>query len=508
VIAKADQEKYKNFMKSFKLSEEGEQELSLTGMRCDNSEFGIDIAVTHALFENDPCVQLLVAAKVEMDSAEVAAEIKRASSLDPLTGIYNRIYMTNTLSQAIRDASEKDKFSSLHIISIDLYEEMRASLGVSGRDAAITDIAKYLREIIGSGGILGKISDGEFALLLSGTDEEQQTKRAQDLCAQVASHICQAAGKTTQLTVSIGICPITEKITSPDQVLDRAHVACEEVRAAGKAGTGNAARYYTAKLTDANASDDKLIIEVIENTLQKDGFILKFQPFISLQGDATEHYEVLLSMTPEKDNQPIDTNEMFRIVGTNDELGKKIDRWTLLNAAKMLAAHCSAGHDTNLLINITASTLRDTSFAGWLAVALKTANIPAKALILQFSEADASSYLTHAKSFCEAMRNMNVRCGIKHFGCSLDPFKTLAHLDVDLVKIDGSFAADIQHKNEKPDTLKGIITQLNEVKKSSIVPLVENASLLATLWQSGAHYIQGNYVQAASEKMDFVFSDE
>jgi diguanylate cyclase (GGDEF)-like protein/PAS domain S-box-containing protein len=508
VIAKADQEKYKHFMKAFKLSEEGEQELSLTGTRSDNSEFGIDIAVTHALFENDPCVQLLVAAKAEMDSAEVAAEIKRASSLDPLTGIYNRVHMTNLLGQAIRDAAEKDKFSSLHVISVDLYEEMRASLGVSGRDAAMIDIAKHLRGVIGSDGMLGKISDGEFALLISGTDEEQQTKRATSLCAQVASHICQAAGKTTQLTVSIGICPITEKITSPDQVLDRAHIACEEVRTAGKAGTGNAARYYTAKLTDSSTSDDKLIIEVIENTLQKEGFILKYQPFISLQGDTTEHYEVLLSMASEENSKAINASEMFRIIGTNDELGKKIDRWTLLNSAKMLAAHCSAGHDTNLLINITASTLRDASFAGWLAVALKTANIPAKSLILQFSESDASSYLTHAKDFCDSMQKMNVRCGIKHFGCSLDPFKTLAHLDVYLVKIDGSFASDIQQKNEKPDTLKELIKQLNEVRKSSIVPLVENASLLATLWQSGAHYIQGNYVQAPSNKMDFSFSDE
>jgi predicted signal transduction protein with EAL and GGDEF domain len=76
------------------------------------------------------------------------------------------------------------------------------------------------------------------------------------------------------------------------------------------------------------------------------------------------------------------------------------------------------------------------------------------------------------------MEKMNVRCSIKQFGCSLDPFKTLAHLDVYMVKIDGSFAADIQQKNEKPDTLKELIQKLNEARKSSIVPLVENASCL------------------------------
>jgi EAL domain-containing protein (putative c-di-GMP-specific phosphodiesterase class I) len=74
-----------------------------------------------------------------------------------------------------------------------------------------------------------------------------------------------------------------------------------------------------------------------------------------------------------------------------------------------------------MLINISAATLRDESFPAWLKVALSTANIPAKSLMLQFSETDAANYLTHAKTFCDAMSDLNIRCSIKHFGCSLDP---------------------------------------------------------------------------------------
>lgn len=127
--------------------------------------------------------------------------------------------------------------------------------------------------------------------------------------------------------------------------------------------------------------------------------------------------------------------------------------------------------------------------------------------MFQFSETDAANYLTHAKTFCDAMTDLNIRCSIKHFGCALDPFKTLAHLNVELVKIDGSFASDIQHKNEKPDSLRALIAQLNETRKTSIVPYVEQASLMATLWQSGAHFIQGNYIQAPRDKMDYVFEE-
>lgn len=508
IIAKADQDKYKNFMKAFKLSEGGTQDLGLTGTRSDNTEFGIEIEVTHAIYENDPCVQLLVAAKIGLDDAAMEAEIKRAASIDALTGIYNRVHMTKALAQAINDAAEKDKYSSLHIISIDLYEELRSSVGVSGRDAAIADVANFIKTIIGNNGILGRISDDEFGLITAGTDEEQQTQLATGLCEKISSHICQAGDKTTQLTASIGICPITEKITTADQVLERAHLACEEVRSAGKNGTGNGARYYVARLSDRSEGDDSVIVEVLENALKKDAFRLRFQPFISLQGDTTEHYEILLSILPDEEGKTIGSDEMFKVINRNKELGKKIDRWTLLNAAKTLSAHRNAGHNTNILVSITSSSLQDESLPGWLSVALNTANLPPEAIIIQFAESDAGNYLTHARTFCDSMKKMGVRCGIKQFGCSLDPFKTLAHLGVDMVKIDPSFSQDIQQKNEKPDTLKEIIKKLNDDGKKSLVPFVENATLLATLWQSGANFIQGNYVQAPSEKMDFVFSEE
>ncbi|MCC7516113.1 MAG: EAL domain-containing protein [Pseudomonadales bacterium] len=508
IISSADQDKYKQFMKAFKLSEEGEQALQLTGVRNNGGSFSMDIAVTHAIHENDPCIQLLVAAKVGLDSAAVEAEIKKVSSIDPLTGIYNRVYMSNAINQAIRNASEQDKYNSLHIISIDLYDHLRTTLGVSGRDAAVADLAKFIKGNIDGNTILGRVADDEFALLTNNTEEEQQVSLARNLCKQIADHICQAAGKTAQVTVSIGICPITEKITSPDQVMDRAHAACKEVLTAGKNGSGNDAKYFTAKLSDTAEIDDSLVTEVVENALKRDGFTLKFQPFISLQGDTTEHYEALLHLTPDENGKTLTADEMFQVIGRHDELGKKIDRWTILTAAKKLAAHHAADHDTNLLLNITAATLRDEGFPAWLGIALKTANLTPRTIIIQFSEADAGNYLTQAKTFCLAMQSMNIRCSIKHFGCSLDPFKTLSHLDADVIKIDGSFASDIQHKGEKPDTLKELITKLNEAKKVSIVPHVENATMMATLWQSGTHFIQGNYVQAPSDKMDFVFSDE
>ena len=510
VVDKNDQVNYKNFMKSFKLSDdESSKALDIHGIKNDKSTFTISINITHATYENEPCVQMLVAARMGFDSAEMEAEIKKASSLDALTGVYNRVYMNNAIVNAIRDAAEHDKYRSLHVVSIDMYEEMRASIGISGRDSVMIDIAKLIQQQIGSDGMLGRISDEEFGILLSGTDEEQQTLQAKKICTEIANNIFQVGGKTLQATVTIGICPITEKATTADQVLDRSHSACAEVRSSSKNGTGNSVKYYIPKLADSTEADNKnLITEIIDRALDKEGLYLSFQPIISLRGDASEYFEVFASMIPDKDGNTVSPDEITASTAKNNELGKKIDRWTILNALKKLSEQRANGKETQLLVSITNATLRDEHFQPWLTAAYTAAHLPSDALVFQFSETDATSYINDAKSFVEHISTQGGKCCITHFGCSLDPFKTLSHIDVAMVKIDNSFAADIQKKNESPEQLKEILTKINETWKQSIVPSVENATLLATLWQAGAHFIQGSYIQSPTDNMNFVFNEE
>jgi diguanylate cyclase (GGDEF)-like protein/PAS domain S-box-containing protein len=510
VIAASDHQNYKTFMKSFKLSQEiGATELELKGTRSDKSEFGMLVQVSHATFENDPCTQLRVAAKLGLNSAEVEAEIKKAAALDPLTGVYNRVYTGNAINNAIKDACENDKYRSLHILSIDLYEDIRTTVGLTGRDGAVSDMANFIKSLLPSNAFFGRIADDEFALLIDGIDEEQQIKLGKSLCESVASHICQAGDKTLQLTLSMGICPITEKTTSADQVFERAHIACNEVRANGKNGVGNASKFYVPKLADAGQEqNDNLMSEIIGMAIEKEELELKFQPMISLRGESTEYYEACVSMPPDKSGKSITADEIISITNRDDNISKKLDKWNIITSLKKLAENRKDGKKTQIFINLTQASIKDSGFPDWLVSAYKAANLPADSLILQFSESDATSYLTHAKSFVDAINQMGGKCCVRNFGCSLDPFKTLTHINVDIVKADESFSTDIQKKNESPDTLKDLLTRINEAGKQSIVPQVENATLLATLWQAGAHYIQGNYVQPPSDKMEFVFSEE
>ena len=73
------------------------------------------------------------------------------------------------------------------------------------------------------------------------------------------------------------------------------------------------------------------------------------------------------------------------------------------------------------------------------------------------------------------------------------------------VKVDGSFTQDLG-KAENQEALKTLLASLHAQAKLTIMPFVESASVLATLWQAGVNYIQGYYLQGPSQSMDYDFS--
>jgi len=174
---------------------------------------------------------------------------------------------------------------------------------------------------------------------------------------------------------------------------------------------------------------------------------------------------------------------------------------------RQLAEHRNAGHDTRLFINLSAGSLQDPALLQWLSTALKAARLPGSSLVLQFAESDVVTYLKQAKLLTQGLAQLHCGVSMSKFGCTLNPFNTLRHLHVDFIRIDGSFLGEI-NEPEQFENLKTMITTLHGQAKLTIMPHVDNASMLTTLWQTGVNYVQGQYLQAPSPRMDYEFSTE
>lgn len=493
--------KYKEFMKAFASGEEESKTLECQARRSDDQELSVNMTVSAATYDGELCTQIVL--QPEHNDVELEEKLRQISSQDLLTGLYNRQYLMDALGKTIATAGKDNETGALAYVSIDSFMAMKSQVGIAGSDLLLGDLANLLSEQAPEGYTLARLSDDAFCLLSHPCAEKEMADTCETIRKKVEDHLFDISGRTVQITLSIGVTAITENAPKAPDVMGRAHTASSELKKKEGYESGNGVLVYNP--ADFESIDESNSADVIQKALDENRFRLLFQPIINLRGEGEEHYEAFVRML-DKDEQEVSPYDFLPPVGPSD-MAIKIDRWVILQTIKQLASHRSRGHDTRLFLSVTAETLDDKTFTPWLSVALKAARLPGSSLIFQIREGDANNYMKQAKDFSKAVHELHSKVSISQFGCALNPFNTLKHIDVDYVKIDGSFTEEIQKKSEAKDQVNEMIKSLQSAGKLTIVPLVENAGVLATLWQAGVNYIQGYYLQAPVPEMNYDFGD-
>lgn len=505
MVADKDQNRLKNFLKDFTFKgEEAESStLTFTGITADGEEKPLSLEVSLVTYDEEPCIQFLARATaaetVSPNNEHLEAQLKQIKWQDLVTGLYNRQYLIGQLDHIIANVDEKQNFCLMYIDLGNFSERVKATFGETGADLALGDVAALLRAKANTNDLVARMSDSTFALVVPNIKADAAINRANQLSKEIENHIIDIDHKTLQISGSIGISLINENTTNTNTVIEQARMAMEKVR--------NKDTKVALFEPEAPKQEKKIdAAAMLQQALDNERFRLLFQPIISLRGSDEEYYEVYLRMLNEQGEEisPKQFLEAAASMGANT----KIDRWVILESIKMLSEHRAKGNKTKLIVNVSHYSLCDESMIPWLGVAFKAAKLPPDSIIFQAQEIDITTYLNAAKAFSEGLAKLKTSFAISNFGCSLNPFNTLKHVPATLIKIDGSFTTDIQNNNESPETLINMIEQLHTENKITLVPFVENASVLSTLWQAGAHYIQGHYLQEPTYNMTYDFNME
>ncbi|PIE43905.1 MAG: diguanylate cyclase [Gammaproteobacteria bacterium] len=500
-LTKDSQEKYKELSRRV-INNHEEAHYDAVARRSDDSELDVTINLSPATYDGEPCTQIIV--RPQENDIELVSKLKEMSSQDLLTGLYNRQYLMEQLNHTVESVHKEQTEAAILYISVDQFQTIKSDIGIAGTDLVLSDLATLLSNSISEEKcVVARMGDESFAVLLTSSDDKAAMKVAEAVRSAVAEHLFEVSERTIQLTVSIGITLINESSPKPNDVMGRALKAASDVKKLEGHAKGNGINLFVVQQEINNSMTS---VSILQKALDSNRFKTLFQPIISLRGEGEEHYEALLRMLDSNDEE-VSPYDFLPPTGPS-EIASKIDRWVTLQTIKSLSAHRSKGNQTRLFLNVTAETVVDPTFLQWLSVALKAARLPGDSLIFQMTENDAINHLKQAKAFTKAIKELHCKMSISRFGCSLDPFNTLKHVDADYVKLDGSFTEEIQQNEDTRKQIKEMIQQLQTMGKLTIVPLVENAAVLSTLWQAGVNYIQGYYLQAPASEMNYDFSEE
>lgn len=495
---------FKAFLKNYQIDPSGTQEFRSAGIDGEGNKFPMLMSFSQATYADERCTQVLI--RQNADHSELEAKLKEISSKDMMTGLFNKQHFIGSLEHAVNKAVLKGACGAVLYINIDHFGKIKSDVGISHSDTVVTEVAGLLKSQMQEHDILARIGEDIFCCLRMGIDADSALSLADTLRDKIEHLLVDIGNRTVTITASIGVSLITENSSRPEDILQQSHEAADDVRKQPDSERGNGIHLYVPKDAEeqqAAISLEKSLLEAIRNN----GFRLLFQPLISLRGDESEHYETLLRLKMPS-GEELSAGDFLNSPEVSDDLKRKIDRWVILHTTKLLGEHRARGHNTRMFINLSAPSLADEALPGWIGVAMNAAKLPKGSVIFQFNEEDASRMLKQVQQFSMSLFEKAIPCAISRFGCALNPMQTLKHLTVEYVKVDGSFTRELGQNTDSQKHLKELVTELHEEDKKTIVPLVENATSVASLWQLGVHYLQGYYVQPPQSAMSFNFSED
>ncbi|NKC00248.1 MAG: EAL domain-containing protein [Pseudomonadales bacterium] len=470
----------------------GADDISLDFVSANDERSG-SMALTHSQYEGEDCLQ--VTARTDTTQSKLATQANPTQEQE--LGLPGFVRSAETLFASSHDQCY------LMCVALDNYSATQQAYGLLGAESISRKVWIQLSESAAEFPTV-RLSTHQFALAVTAATWDQANELAENLRAEVEDQIFEVQDRTVRPTISI-----TGTRFNPElgigSCLDESYASFLELM---EEEQSNVVRITDpdAELEDDASDDARIVLRQITHAIENKMFVLLYQPIISLRGDSDEHYEVFLRMVDDSGSQ-IEPGRFLQTAIDNNVAGK-IDRWVILQSIKMLSVHRARGNATRLTINLTSNTVLDKEFPQWLGVAMKAARLPADAVIFQITEKDAIGYLRQTREFVERLRSMHCRCALSRFGLIEDPFETLRHIPVDVVKLDGSFIEKVETDEAERESMISSIQKLQSMGKLTVVPMVENANVLSTLWQAGANYIQGHYLQEPSVSMDYDFTTE
>ncbi|NIR60289.1 MAG: EAL domain-containing protein [Gammaproteobacteria bacterium] len=496
MIASDQHDEIKDYLRRYCLDGETKPEqLDVTCRRVDGSTFSARMEFSPANIENEACTQILIRDRSQDQTLE--SRLKDLTKQDLLTGLYNRQHFMAQLEQAVSKAVNDGGNSALLYIELDTFKALKDSVGVAGTDLVINDVAGLIKQRAGEHDLAARFSDSAFTVLALGKDAAAAETLGESLRAGVEAHIAEVGGQSVTTTCSIGISPIGETSPAAQELVHRADRTCQQAHEAG----GNRVAVYNPVAEDMAAREqDKVWVARMREALDKDRLRLHYQPIANLHGEEGEKHEVLVRMLG-KDGE-VWTPGQFLPAAESHGLITRIDRWVIARALKVLGERSARSQrEATFFIKLSGPSLADQELLPWLAEQLKTARVQASHLVVEVPEATAVSYLKAAKQFVKGLKELRCGFALEQFGAGANSFHTLKHLPADYIKIDRSFMQDLPSNQENQEAVRTLTETAHSMNKLVIAEFVENANALAVLWQLGVNYIQGHFLQEASEEL-------
>jgi diguanylate cyclase (GGDEF)-like protein len=428
---------------------------------------------------------------------ETDARIHRLAYFDALTGLPNREWIREYLSQALSEARRRHRHLALLNVDLDQFKRINDTLGHGTGDALLRQVAERLQgavdqlDIEGVQGQIARLGGDEFLVVLTGlTDAMHAEQAAAQILAVHAAPYLQASYELV-VTSSIGIAKFPEHGDDAQSLLKNAEGAMYEAKSSGR----NQLRVYDSAVNARALKRLSLEME-LRRAVEDSSLEVYYQPKYEAQTLELLGGEALLRwFHPVRGQVP--TAEFIAIAEETGLIGD-IGKWTLQRVCRDLGRWRAAGLSLpSIAVNVSGRDfmhpeallrISDTVAAAKLSPSLFELELT-EGVLMRDAEAGRRSLL--------ALKEFGFALAVDDFGTGYCSLNYLKRFPLDTLKIDRSFVADISEDPESAAIVRAIIALGHSLDLKIVAEGVTTQAQLKFLQAEGCDAIQGFLMSAA-----------
>ncbi|MFN3620027.1 putative bifunctional diguanylate cyclase/phosphodiesterase [Sphingorhabdus sp.] len=419
------------------------------------------------------------------EQRESANKISHLARFDTLTGLPNRLLLTETLANALADADKWRRRCGFLMIDLDRFKAVNDTLGHPVGDRLLAQVARRLKLIMTDNELCGRLGGDEFAVVINDASDTNYVATLSGRIIESLSRPYEVDQNTLFIGASVGsaLGPVDGRTV--ELLMRSADLALYRSKDQG----GNMHHSYQHKL-HANAEERRLMEFELRAALEREQFHVEYQPVVTARGDNTlVGFEALLRWVNPKFGNV--SPAKFIPVAEDARLIVAIGDFILRRACKDAM---SWPETTCIAVNISVDQLTSANFVETVMSALQDSGLSPHRLELEVTESIFLRDGTMAVQVLDRIRSLGVKLSLDDFGTGYSSLGYLRNVRFDTIKVDRSFVQGAaKNKAESLAIIRAVVALADSLNIATTAEGVETEGELVMVQQLGCKKIQGYY---------------
>jgi diguanylate cyclase (GGDEF)-like protein/PAS domain S-box-containing protein len=395
-------------------------------------------------------------------SEKMAAQqrIEQLAYSDVLTGLPNRLMMTERVTHAIHLAERSKQSFAIMFLDLDRFKSINDSLGHLFGDMVLIEVAGRLKNCLRQTDTLCRLGGDEFVIHLHDADREAAEITAQRIIDAIIKPV-NIDDLSFNLSCSVGIAMFPSDAATLDELIQHADTAMYQVKDRGKGHY----RFYRPQM-NADLLSRIQMDHAMREGLVREEFVLHYQPRANVRTGELHTCEALVRWNhPQKGMVPPGT---FITVAEETGFIVPLGQWVLKEAVRQSAEWAAAGHPCQVAVNVSAMQFQQADFVSEVAELLQSHQLPPALLELELTESILIHDANEALERLRALAELGVELALDDFGTGYSSLTYLKRFPLHKLKVDRSFIMTL-HEQETDAAIVAAIIQMGHAMKMSVV---------------------------------------